>query len=270
MAAYDRAERTKGAGVATGLLISAAVHAALVAGAILLHQQAEAEPDLSFKNIIEAKLVRLGTPLPENALPRLAAAPPPPPPEVGTKVTAQETPVPQTQEPPKEKPRRREEDPEAALRRALAAASDRTAPTRRGVPGGGKVGGEGPVAGDPRGDPEGEVASARDQIEGNLWAGQVRRVLHRAWAIPEVIPDTELNRLSAVVVIRIDEDGNIRSWRMKEPARGSSFASLYNGSVNQVQNKVRSLPPPPPGALKVFKGGWLALRFTKAEQERSR
>jgi hypothetical protein len=263
MAIYERERREKGMTVVTGLVFTVAIHAALIAGAVLLHTKAEAEPEPGFKNIIEAKLVRLGTPLPEGALPRLVAAPPPPP-DPGVQVTTKETPIPESQR-PKEKPRpRRDENLEDELLKKMRRDS---AP---GPASGRRVGEGGTSGGDPRGDPEGEVLSAKDQIEGNLWAAQVKRELHRSWAIPELIPDGDLQRLSAIVVVQIDEQGNIKSFKFKTRASGGSFAGLFNGSVNQVFNKVRSLPAPPPGAFKVFKNGWLALRFTKVEAEKAK
>jgi hypothetical protein len=263
MAIYERERREKGMTVVTGLVFTVAVHALLVAGAALLHRSAEAEPEPGFKNIIEAKLVRLGTPLPEGALPRLVAAPPPPP-DPGVQVTSQDSPAPESPK-RREKPRPRQDDNlEHELLKKMRRDSAAGPATGR------RVGEGGTQGGDPRGDPDGEVLSAKDQIEGNLWAAQVKRELHRSWAIPEVIPDSDLARLSAIVVVQIDEQGNIKNFRFKTRASGSAFSGLFNGSVNQVFNKVRSLPPPPPGAFKMFKNGWLALRFTKAEAEKAR
>ena len=122
--------------------------------------------------------------------------------------------------------------------------------------------------GDPRGDPDGEALSARDQIQGNIWAAEVRKALHRAWDIPTVIPDSDLRRLAATVVIQIDEAGNIKKWALRTRASGGSFASLFNNSVDSVRSKVNQLPPPPAGAFKMFKSGNLALRFTKAEADK--
>lgn len=255
--------------VVWGMLLTAAVHAALVLGAVFLHKNPEVEPEIRFQNIIEAKIVRLGKELDERELPRLEAPPAPPPPDPGVKVTQDERVTPEPPR-PKEAPKKRSQDLEAQLFDKLL--RDRATARRDTASGQGKadVRGGRTTQGDPRGDPEGEVISARDQVQGNLWAGEVKRALHRAWAIPEVIPDSDLGRLAAVVVIRFDEEGNIRSWTLRTPASGSSFASLFNGSVKLVFAKVRSLPAPPPGALKMFKGGWLALKFTKAEQEKAR
>jgi hypothetical protein len=186
------------------------------------------------------------------------------------KVTPRETPAP---EPPKAKERpRREENPEAELEKRLRReTSTPREDARASRPGAGRAstGGASGI-GDPRGDPEGEVLSARDQIQGNLWLRDVRRALHRAWDIPDVISESDLRRLRALVIIRVDADGTIREWRMKQPASGSRFADLFNGSVNQVSRKVRALPAPTEGALKFSKGGWVAVNFTKAEQEKAR
>jgi hypothetical protein len=268
MAIYEQVTRPKSPNVTVGLVLSAAVHAALVIGAVVLHKKSAPDAEPRFRNIVEAKLVRLGTPLPENALPRLVAAPAPPPPDPGVKLTRDDKATPDPPKPVKE-PRRRQREPSAEdllaaeLKLRSAAAGSASA---RGAPGGrGKVGGAGPIEGDPRGDPSGEV-SARDKVEGNLWAAEVRRELHRAWAIPEVIPDAILRTLAMTVIVQIDERGTIKSWK----PRSSSQNALFNSSVKLVFNRVRSLPAPPAGALEMFKGGWLALRFTKEEAERSR
>jgi TonB family protein len=266
MAIYESQVRPQGPNVVMGIFMSIVVHAALVAGAIFLHKKAAAEGEPTLRNIVEARLVRLGTELPKNALPQLIAAPAPPPPDPGIKLTTNESA--KTEPPKKEKekkeerkrPRQEERNAEQDLLSRLkydTAAADSS--LSRGSRGGkGKYGGSANV-GHPEGDPDGEVTSAKDKIEGSLWAAKIRRALYSAWAIPTVISDADLRNLSLTVEIKIDEQGNILSWKV----RGSTRNPLFDGSVKLVFSKVTTLPPPTEGAFKWSKKGNIALKFKK-------
>ena len=258
-AMHEESELGTKSNIVIGFILTVVVHVGLVAGALFLHKDATAEAEPKMVNLVAAQLVKLGMELPPKVLPKLEMAAAPAPKEVGQKFTEEEKVQPEPEK--KVKPPKREKELEEDLSKLLARNTQTAGQVRDGSNTSKRVGTRSTTYGQKDGDRDGVVTS-RDKIEGNQWVAAVRRALFNVWDIPTVIPDGDLARLSATVAVKIDESGGIKSWSMKVPASGSSFAGLFNNSVQSVKNKISQLPAPPPGALKMFPNG-IALKFQR-------
>jgi hypothetical protein len=101
---------------------------------------------------------------------------------------------------------------------------------------------------DHRGDPAASMAFS-------YWAEEVRIEFARPWSVPK-IPAEELKRLSSTVVLQVEEDGGVLSWKV----RRLSGNALFDASVKSALTRLWKLPAMPPGA-RAFSRGWIALRF---------
>jgi colicin import membrane protein len=246
--------------------LSAALHVVGIGGALVLTRQAASAPLLDRdREVIVAKLVRLGEERERHLLPRKEAPtpPPPPPPQatappepqrpaepepVAPKAViptkeAPQTPPPETKRP--ERPREAERsdpgpDLDAAIRRVLG--DPDTAPD------------DGPRYGSPDGHPDGDAAEAS---EGDRYLALVERALRDHYRLPNIISDRERMFLNATVVIYVAPDGRIMRREIERPSGNSHFDAALLRAVDAAS----PLPPPPRGWARRFERDGLGLNF---------
>ncbi len=233
------------------VLVSLALHAVLVAASLLVRPPAIV--DLNQKPIV-AKLVRLGEKRPEHWLPRQAVPPPEAAPAAPDAVPvpapaapAQKTvslpapnvaPKPSPPRPASAKPGGKGSD---ALSRAMdrVRKDDKLASKERW--------------GDPAGLPQGD---ATDGSEGDRYLGLVTQALQSSYRLPATISEQERLHLHAVVVITIEPDGRVSSFRFETRSGNAAFDQALERAVRESR-----LPPPPPELRQRFRTIGLGVNF---------
>ena len=198
-------------------LASLALHAALLTLAAL--NRPAPIVDLEQKPIV-ARLVRLGEKRPEVYLPRKEELPPEPPAAAVPIPTPAAPPAPASpaKGPATATPRR---DP---LANALERIKRQTALSE-------------PTWGDPSGDPEGTSAEAN---EGDRYLALVTRALQANYRLPSTLSESERLYLRATVVLVVEPDGSISSYRFERRSGNASFDDALDRAIRQTR-----LPPPP-------------------------
>ncbi len=227
------------------LAASLAVHAVVVTLAFA-HRPAIVVLD---QKPIVARLVRLGEKRPEQWLPRKDQAPAPAP-EAKAPVPIPGAPVPPARPSPAAKaPTRTPTQPTAAgpapRRDALASALERV---RRD-----QALASGPRYGDPSGDPEGDADEAS---EGDRYLALATRALHSNYRLPSTISEQDRMHLKATVVLVVEADGRISSWRFEQRSGNAAFDDALERAIRQTR-----LPPPPPEVRNAYRTVGLGVRF---------
>lgn len=93
--------------------------------------------------------------------------------------------------------------------------------------------------GSPNGTP-GALSSQAINALGSIYAGQLRLVFQENWQVPGVIPKEELKRLACKVQLRIDRQGRILSFEIKE----KSGNGLFDSSVQRAVKLTPKVPLP--------------------------
>ena len=241
--------------VIIGIAATALLHGSVVAMVGIRAtgcSDSKASVGTKLKEIIAARLVRLGKPRSKKLLPRIPTYTPPPLEQgagVSEKVRADSTPVKKKtkiRRKRKWRPRSRE-SLEERLRKRIES-------IRNGL----RPGKNQEQEGSPDGSPDGE-AGVGGRIAGNIYAGKIRRHLYREWIIPKTISERQLMRLEAVILLRLTRSGAIATWKFKS----RSGNSWFDDSIASVFHRVKRLPAPSSMAWKMFPRGWLALKFKK-------
>ncbi|HJZ88071.1 MAG TPA: TonB family protein [Polyangia bacterium] len=218
-----------------GLVVTLALHGGAV-GLILYSHMRPSEPVLMPREFMVAKIVRLGRKRPKNLLPTIPMPPPEPTaPKEAVKLTENEAakPAPKTEKPPPEtKP--------GDFKQALARARQLE-----------KLQAQADQEGDPSGDPSGtsDTASA-----GDLYATAIFKVYFEQWKVPHL---ASAQGLSARARVFINAQGNVLRAQVVKPSGNGP----YDDSVVEVLNRVKKLPPPPPGLAQRFERSGLSLEF---------
>jgi colicin import membrane protein/protein TonB len=228
------------------VLASLALHAAAVGAGAL----ARPGPPVSLEQKpIVARLVRLGEKRPEQWLPRKEAEPPPPataPAPAAPARTAEPAPRPAAPAPAA---------PAAAPRPAAAPgpsrAGDTLARTLKRL--GKEKAMERPAWGDPSGSPEG---TASDGTEGDRYLGLVTQALQASYRLPATISEQERLHLGATVVLLLEADGRISSWRFERRSGNPAFDQALERALGQAR-----LPPPPPELRRTYATTGLGVNF---------
>lgn len=224
------------------VLVSVAVHAGLVAVALARRQPAV---DLDQTPIV-AKLVRLGPKKPQEYLPRKEATPPPGPP---APVAAPPAPVAAAPAPAPAKP----------APKPVAAAPARPAPKTAPASGGGSLSSvldrmkkqvEQDRWGDPSGDPLGD---SEDGSAGDRYVALVRNEIKSNYQ--NYIRVT--GSLKAVVVLYLEPDGTISTWRFQT----RSGNSACDDAIERAIRRTTRLPPPPRDQADTFRRVGLGFNF---------
>jgi colicin import membrane protein/protein TonB len=232
------------------VLVSAAVHAALILAATL--HRPTARIDLQQKPIV-AKLVRLGEKRPEQWLPRKESAPPP----AATSPTAQPTPTPAPAPPtapsvsiaaPKSKPSppaAKSSTPSAKPRNdVLASALSKMQRDRISSD---------PVYGDPQGDPMGDSS---DASAGDQYLALVVRALRESYVLPATLSERDRLHLNATVVLYLDDDGRVMRFAFERPSGNGAFDAALERAIRAAR-----LPPPPPDLKKKYRNEGLGVLY---------
>jgi colicin import membrane protein len=234
------------------LLVSVALHAAFIGVAFFVRPPAIVNLD---QKPIVARLVRLGEKRPEQWLPRRDVPPPEAAPRApdavpvpGPPAPAQKTiAVPSPKAPPKPAPPK----PAAssisggkgsdALSRALdkVRKDDKIASKERW--------------GDPSGVPGGD---ATDGSEGDRYLGLVTQALQSSYRLPATLSEAERRSLGATVVLTIEPDGRVASFRFEKKSGNAAFDQALERAVRDAR-----LPPPPPELRQRFRTVGLGVNF---------
>jgi hypothetical protein len=245
---------------ATGLVLSAAVHAVLIgiiatrAHEVIVQERedaarrAEAQPQNVPFSFIPARLLKLGnetpeTEMPQREVPALPTAPPEP--EVVPNLTpnpdssiAGARPVPRSP---------MDIDPRRLAQRVRRATPDDEVNLvwdrlRQDFP---EKGGRSRVRGFLDGDPNGTELDRANARPGDWYATELMQFFQDRWTIPNMISQRELNRLSCKVRIALDSGFRVVDYEM---TRGSTN-DRYDASVLEVLRRLREdrtpLPPVP-------------------------
>jgi colicin import membrane protein len=224
------------------VLLSAAVHAALVAAIVVRNV---AIIDLEQKPIV-AKLVRLGPKKPEEYLPRKEEPPPPPAPAAPAA-------------PPVESPSAAAPSPTAKGPAAKPAPGARSAPGATGTSSLANVLSrvrkqvDDTRWGDPQGDPNG-VAS--EGTEGDRYLALVTAALQGNYHLPATISEKERLYLKATVVLYLEPDGRIARWQFASRSGNAAFDDALERAIRDTR-----LPPPPPESRERYRKVGIGVNF---------
>lgn len=237
------------------VLVSLALHAVVVAASLLVRPPAIVNLD---QKPIVAKLVRLGEKRPEQWLPRRDVPPPeaaPPAPD------AVPVPVPAPAQP-------------APAQKAVALPSPKVAPKPTPPrPASATPGGKGSDAlaramdrvrkddklaskerwGDPGGLPQG---TATDASEGDRYLALVTQALQSSYRLPSTISEQERLHLGATVVVTVEPDGKISSFRFEKRSGNAAFDQALEHALREAR-----LPPPPPELRQRYRTVGLGVNF---------
>ncbi|HVI75644.1 MAG TPA: energy transducer TonB [Anaeromyxobacteraceae bacterium] len=233
------------------LLVSAAVHAALIAAAALYRPAPQV--DLAQKPVM-VRLARLGEKRPAQWLPRKdeaapspaatapqpappAATPPKPPPAVASvPVTRPTRPAPA--------PSARATGPAAPGRSdVLASVMDRV---RRDQARQEKV------YGDPNGDARGDAESS----EGDPYLGLVERALRDSYVLPSTLSESDRVRLQATIVLYLDADGRVLRYEFERRSGNDAFDAALERAVRAAR-----IPPPPSDRRRQYREKGLGVLY---------
>jgi colicin import membrane protein len=231
------------------LLVSAALHAGLVAFAVLYRPAPRV--DLAQKPIM-VRVARLGEKRPTQWLPRKEEAPPPPAataPQPAPPAAAPEKPTPASvpvARPSKPAPASgaRASGPTAAGRPdVLASIMNRV---RRDQAYQEKV------YGDPNGDPRGDAESN----EGDAYLGLVERALRESYVLPSTLSDADRVRLQATVVLYLDADGRVLRFVFERRSGNEAFDAALERAIRAAR-----IPPPPGDQRRQYREQGLAVLY---------
>lgn len=237
------------------VVVSVALHAGFGAVAFLVRPPAIVNLD---QKPIVAKLVRLGEKRPEQWLPRrdvppAEAAPrapdavpvpvpaPPAPAERTVALPAPKVAPPKTPPPPRPASATTGGKGSDALSRALEKVKndDKLASKERW--------------GDPGGIPDGD---ATDGTEGDRYLGLVTQALQSSYRLPATISEQERLHLNAIVIITIEPDGRVASFRFERRSGNAAFDQALERAVRESR-----LPPPPPELRQRYRTVGLGVNF---------
>ena len=107
--------------------------------------------------------------------------------------------------------------------------------------------------GDPAGSPEGD---ASDASEGDRYLGLVTQALQSSYRLPATISEQERLHLQAIVVITIEPDGRVASFRFEKRSGNAAFDQALERAVRESR-----LPPPPPELRQRYRTVGLGVNF---------
>lgn len=219
-----------------GLVLTAGVHAALVVALLVAHSSSAAPPRPP-RDVVVAKLVRLGKPRDPRLLPRKPSAPPPTAPATPLSPNVDPNAAPTTPTPAPDPDAVAGDEFEKARLRAKAI---------------------GETYEEPEGSPEGSPAGTADTAaEGDPYATAIDAAIRAEWRVPDLVKPEQLAALACTVFVRIEADGTIVESAVLEPSRNRFF----DGSVVEAIARVKKLPPPPSDRLREILDGGITIVF---------
>jgi colicin import membrane protein/protein TonB len=107
--------------------------------------------------------------------------------------------------------------------------------------------------GDPSGVPQGD---ATDASEGDRYLGLVTQALQSSYRLPATLSEQERVYLHATVVLTIEPDGRVSSFRFERRSGNASFDQALEHAVRESR-----LPPPPPELRQRYRTIGLGVNF---------
>lgn len=236
------------------VLVSVALHVGFVGVAFFVRPPAIVNLD---QKPIVAKLVRLGEKRPEQWLPRrevppaeaaprapdAVPVPVPGPPAPAERTVALPAPKVAPKAPPPPRPASATSGGKGsdALSRALEKVKndDKLASRERWGDPGGVAGGD-----------------ATDGSAGDRYLGLVTQALQASYRLPATISEQERLHLQAVVVITIEPDGRVASFRFERRSGNAAYDQALERAVRESR-----LPPPPPELRQLYRTMGLGVNF---------
>jgi TonB family protein len=234
--------RSLGHGAGAGLLITLAIHGALIFTIYWSHVRPVAtEPEV--RDLIVTRMVQLGKPREKFWLPRIAQPPRPKIQQPTIKIAED----PNAPPAPKEAPKIDDADISKDMKRALQKLKNLAAAN---VP---EEEPEGSAMGSPAG-------TATTGSEGDEYATQIFEAIRANWNAATLIDEATVRTLKASVVVRIDADGALLEPTLRKP----SGNDIFDDSCLEAVKKTGKVPPPPPAEAAKFKRG-VSLAFDGAK-----
>jgi len=107
--------------------------------------------------------------------------------------------------------------------------------------------------GDPSGVPQGD---ATDASEGDRYLGLVTQALQSSYRLPATLSEQERIYLHATVVLTIEPDGRVSSFRFERRSGNAAFDQALEHAVRESR-----LPPPPPELRQRYRTIGLGVNF---------
>lgn len=119
--------------------------------------------------------------------------------------------------------------------------------------------------GHPDGVPDGDVTDPKLASLGDTYGRKISRLIAERWAVPTLLSEEELRRLSAKVLLRVDIDMAIVSVEFTEKSKNRMFDDTIKNAIDLLQAEVKNLPAPPEAIAPIIFGGGILLRMNGSD-----
>lgn len=109
------------------------------------------------------------------------------------------------------------------------------------------------------GSPTGHVAGTAAEASGDPFIREIIAAIGERWAVPSMLTPGQLSKLQAVACLKIDSDGKLVEFKIKEP----SGNDLFDGSLNSTLGAITELVKPHGRFAGAALRGTLCPVFTK-------
>lgn len=109
------------------------------------------------------------------------------------------------------------------------------------------------------GDEKGVRGGTAAEAAGDPFILAVKGAITERWSVPTVLTAAELARLKAVVCLKIDEDGRLAAFELRE----RSGNTLFDGSLDATLGSIKTLPRPVGPFAAQARRGALCAEFMK-------
>lgn len=224
-----------------GLFATLLLHGGIV-GVVYARRLAEANrPPPPAETYVVARLVRLGKKREPKLLPQKVV---PQPATVKPEAVSYDA---DASDPPK--PKDKKPDPDAKLSDKMRQSLEKAAllnEAQREI--------------EAEGDPSGVAGgTATEAGEGDPYMTRIADLWIRTWTLPAIIPREEAKQLSVLMVLRIDERGQIEFPIVLDKSSGNEH---FDNSVKAAWQQIKELPLPPPERLPSILANGMALKLT--------
>jgi outer membrane biosynthesis protein TonB len=109
------------------------------------------------------------------------------------------------------------------------------------------------------GDPNGVHGGTASEAAGDPYLREIVAAVLERWTVPTMLKPEDLAKLQAAACLTIDDDGNLRSFRIVE----ASGNPLFDGSLNTTLGSLKTLPRPHGRFAQAARTGRLCPVFSK-------
>jgi hypothetical protein len=109
------------------------------------------------------------------------------------------------------------------------------------------------------GDPNGVRGGSANEAAGDPYLREIVAAVLERWTVPTMLKPEDLAKLQAAACLTIDDDGNLRSFRIVE----QSGNPLFDGSLNATLGSIKTLPKPHGRFAGAARSGRLCPVFSK-------